>query len=173
MPRTSGGWRELAAAVPAGCRRGGADGGDTGLSDRVGRLDDHIRPIPTVTIYNHMDVQPAQEPEWKQAPFAFQKDNGIYRGRGATDDKGPALPPCSERGMPLSRACRSTFVSSGNWKKKTAARVLRQRLRNRAAIPRPDSVVVSDTIWLSKTQPAMPYGFAGLLGARLVTADRS
>src|SRR5687767_13790013 len=46
---------------------------------------------PTVTIYNHMDVQPAQEPEWKQAPFAFQKDNGIYRGRGATDDKGPAL----------------------------------------------------------------------------------
>ena len=24
---------------------------------------------PTVTIYNHMDVQPAQEPEWKQEPF--------------------------------------------------------------------------------------------------------
>ncbi|HUM38580.1 MAG TPA: M20/M25/M40 family metallo-hydrolase, partial [Nitrospira sp.] len=46
---------------------------------------------PTVTVYNHMDVQPAQEPEWKQAPFAFQNDNGIYRGRGATDDKGPAL----------------------------------------------------------------------------------
>ena len=64
---------------------------------------------PTVTIYNHMDVQPAQEPEWKQAPFAFQNENGIYHGRGATDDKGPALRPCSERGMPLSRACRSTF----------------------------------------------------------------
>ncbi|MGE5711658.1 MAG: M20/M25/M40 family metallo-hydrolase, partial [Nitrospira sp.] len=46
---------------------------------------------PTVTIYNHMDVQPAQEPEWKQEPFAFKKEDGIYRGRGATDDKGPAL----------------------------------------------------------------------------------
>ena len=46
---------------------------------------------PTVTIYNHMDVQPAQEPEWKQAPFAFKNENGIYHGRGATDDKGPAL----------------------------------------------------------------------------------
>ena len=46
---------------------------------------------PTVTIYNHLDVQPAQEPEWKQAPFAFRNDYGIYHGRGATDDKGPAL----------------------------------------------------------------------------------
>ena len=46
---------------------------------------------PTVTIYNHMDVQPAQEPEWKQPPFAFKNENGLYHGRGATDDKGPAL----------------------------------------------------------------------------------
>jgi acetylornithine deacetylase/succinyl-diaminopimelate desuccinylase-like protein len=46
---------------------------------------------PTVTIYNHMDVQPAQEPEWRQAPFAFKNENGMYHGRGATDDKGPAL----------------------------------------------------------------------------------
>src|SRR5687767_6497434 len=46
---------------------------------------------PTVTVYNHMDVQPAQEPEWRQQPFAFRTDSGIYHGRGATDDKGPAL----------------------------------------------------------------------------------
>ena len=46
---------------------------------------------PTVTIYNHMDVQPAQEPEWRQAPFAFRRENDLYHGRGATDDKGPAL----------------------------------------------------------------------------------
>ena len=30
------------------------------------------RAHPTVTIYNHLDVQPAQEPEWRQAPFAFR-----------------------------------------------------------------------------------------------------
>src|SRR4030095_3561454 len=46
---------------------------------------------PTVTIYNHMDVQPAQEPQWEHAPFAFRNEGGVYRGRGATDDKGPAL----------------------------------------------------------------------------------
>src|SRR5947208_14980197 len=46
---------------------------------------------PTVTVYNHLDVQPAQEPEWRQPPFAFRKRKGVYYGRGATDDKGPAL----------------------------------------------------------------------------------
>ena len=35
---------------------------------------------PTVTIYNHMDVQPAQEPEWRQAPFAFRRENDLYHG---------------------------------------------------------------------------------------------
>ena len=43
------------------------------------------RDHPTVTVYNHLDVQPAQEPEWRQQPFAFRNDGGIYRGRGATD----------------------------------------------------------------------------------------
>src|SRR5262247_3893386 len=46
---------------------------------------------PILTIYNHMDVQPAQEPEWKQEPFKFRKDDGRYFGRGATDDKGPGI----------------------------------------------------------------------------------
>src|SRR5687768_4208767 len=29
------------------------------------------RQYPTVTIYNHLDVQPAQEPEWRHPPFTF------------------------------------------------------------------------------------------------------
>src|SRR2546426_12618941 len=38
-----------------------------------------------------MDVQPAQEPEWKQEPFKFRKEDGRYFGRGSTDDKGPGI----------------------------------------------------------------------------------
>ena len=34
----------------------------------------------TLTIYNHIDVQPAQEPEWTRAPFVFVKDDGKYLG---------------------------------------------------------------------------------------------
>ena len=46
---------------------------------------------PTVTIYNHLDVQPANEPQWLRAPFVFHKEGNRYIGRGSTDDKGPAL----------------------------------------------------------------------------------
>ena len=111
---------------------------------------------PTVTIYNHMDVQPAQEPEWKQAPFAFQKENGIYRGRGATDDKGPALSAlfgaryAIEQGVPIN--VRFLWeLEEENGSPSFAA-----GLKNRVAIPRPDSVVVSDTIWLSKISRPCP-----------------
>jgi acetylornithine deacetylase/succinyl-diaminopimelate desuccinylase-like protein len=122
---------------------------------------------PTVTIYNHMDVQPAQEPQWRQPPFAFRNEGGIYRGRGATDDKGPALAAllaaknAVEEGVPLNIRFLWELeeeIGSPNF---AAA------LRNRRAIPRPDSVVVSDTIWISRKQPAMPYGLRGLAGARL------
>lgn len=44
-----------------------------------------------VTIYNHMDVQPAEEPQWKTDPFKPIEQDGAIFGRGATDDKGPAL----------------------------------------------------------------------------------
>src|SRR5215831_2650780 len=46
---------------------------------------------PTVTIYNHLDVQPANEPQWQREPFVFHKEGDRYIGRGSTDDKGPAL----------------------------------------------------------------------------------
>ena len=125
------------------------------------------KQYPTVTIYNHLDVQPAQEPQWTQAPFAFRKDGGRYRGRGATDDKGPALTAllaaryAIEEGVPLNIRFLWELeeeIGSPNF----AA-----TLRNSRAIPRPDSVVVSDTIWIAKGRPAMPYGLRGLAGARL------
>jgi acetylornithine deacetylase/succinyl-diaminopimelate desuccinylase-like protein len=52
-----------------------------------GRFDsDHGGP--TVTIYNHLDVQPASretEP-WDSDPFIFTKNGDRYFGRGTTDD---------------------------------------------------------------------------------------
>src|SRR5262245_39007228 len=44
---------------------------------------------PTVTLYNHLDVQPAETADgWNTEPFAFTVKDGRYYGRGATDDKG-------------------------------------------------------------------------------------
>jgi acetylornithine deacetylase/succinyl-diaminopimelate desuccinylase-like protein len=62
---------------------------------------------PTVTIYNHLDVQPADPEEWNKAPFTFNKTGDRYEGRGTTDDKGPALSAmlavryAVENGLPL------------------------------------------------------------------------
>ena len=122
---------------------------------------------PTVTIYNHLDVQPAQEPEWKEAPFAFRKEDGIYHGRGATDDKGPALSALLGARFAIEQGVPINIRFLWELEEEIGSPHFAAGLNNRVAIPRPDSVVVSDTIWLAKGKPAMPYGLRGLIGARL------
>lgn len=129
---------------------------------------------PTVTIYNHLDVQPAQEPEWRQEPFAFRKENGVYHGRGATDDKGPALTAMLaakfvvEQGVPIN--IRFLWECEEEIGSPNFAATLKQN----ELIPRPDSVVISDTIWISNDQPAIAVGLRGLLAVRcsLQTGDK-
>lgn len=46
----------------------------------------------TVCVYGHLDVQPARMSDgWNTEPFELTEVNGALYGRGATDDKGPAL----------------------------------------------------------------------------------
>ncbi len=129
---------------------------------------------PTITVYNHIDVQPAMEPEWTREPFKFSIEGDHYYGRGATDDKGPALTAlfaaqyAVERGVPLNvqflweleEEIGSPHFAAG--------------LGKAATLRKPDSVVVSDTIWLAGGRPAAPYGLRGNLAARLIleTAKR-
>src|SRR5215475_13151001 len=35
---------------------------------------------PTLTIYNHLDVQPADAADWHREPFSFFKEDGRYEG---------------------------------------------------------------------------------------------
>lgn len=122
---------------------------------------------PTVTIYNHLDVQPADEPEWRQSPFTFCKNGDRYCGRGTTDDKGPALTAvfaarfAVEQGIPLNIRVLWELeeeIGSPNFPK-----VLGQP----ELVPRPDSVLVSDTIWVAKHRPAIPCGLRGLLTVQM------
>jgi acetylornithine deacetylase/succinyl-diaminopimelate desuccinylase-like protein len=122
---------------------------------------------PTVTIYNHLDVQPAQEPEWTHAPFAFTKDQGLYRGRGATDDKGPALAALLGASHAIQEGVPINVRFLWELEEEIGSPNFAQALKRATSIPKPDSVVVSDTIWIAKNKPAMPYGLRGLLGVRL------
>jgi acetylornithine deacetylase/succinyl-diaminopimelate desuccinylase-like protein len=138
----------------------------------IGTFRSHPRH-PTVTVYNHLDVQPADEPQWRHPPFDFRIRGDRYHGRGATDDKGPALTAmlaaryAAENGIPLNIRFVWEFeeeIGSPNFE----GFLKRNRMRLTT-----DSVLVSDTIWLAKNRPAVPYGLRGMVAARLILETAS
>lgn len=122
------------------------------------------KDAPTVTIYNHLDVQPANEPEWRTEPFKLLVEDGRYRGRGTTDDKGPALTAllgavaAHRAGVPINvKFLWETEEEIGSPNFKAGL----ERHRDRLAT---DTVVVSDTIWITRGKPSTPAGLRGLQG---------
>lgn len=127
---------------------------------------DSSRNLPTVTVYNHIDVQPASketEP-WRTEPFVMTQKGDTYYGRGTTDDKGPALAAlfgaraALESNVPVNIRFLWEFeeeIGSPNFEKTIA---------NAVSDLRTDSVVVSDTVWVSRQRPANSAGLRGLLG---------
>jgi acetylornithine deacetylase/succinyl-diaminopimelate desuccinylase-like protein len=119
---------------------------------------------PTVTIYNHLDVQPADPEDWKDPPFNMSIHDGVYKGRGTTDDKGPALAAlygakyAHDHKVPLNiRFLWETEEEIGSPNFEDFLRTHKDEIAT-------NSVVVSDTIWVSRERPAIPYGLRGLQG---------
>lgn len=122
--------------------------------------------LPTVTVYNHIDVQPASketEP-WNTEPFVFTQSGDTYFGRGTTDDKGPALSAlygaraAREANVPINIRFLWEFeeeIGSPNFEK---------IISKAASNLKTDSVVVSDTVWVSRQRPANSAGLRGLMG---------
>jgi acetylornithine deacetylase/succinyl-diaminopimelate desuccinylase-like protein len=123
--------------------------------------------LPTVTVYNHLDVQPAEGPDWRTPPFQFVQDGDRYLGRGTTDDKGPAITAlfgarCAwEKGVPVN----IRFL----WEleEEIGSPHFESTIKEHAKEFATDSVVVSDTVWVSRSRPAQPAGLRGLQGFRL------
>jgi acetylornithine deacetylase/succinyl-diaminopimelate desuccinylase-like protein len=139
----------------------------------VGRIE-RDPSFPTVTIYNHLDVQPADGPEWRSAPFKLTRDDSgkVLRwfGRGTTDDKGPALTALYGAQLALEEDAGVNVqflweleeeIGSPNFERGLAAAIAGGGGR---APFRTDSVVVSDTIWIAAGRPAIAYGLRGLMG---------
>jgi len=122
---------------------------------------------PTVTLYNHLDVQPAEMADgWRTTPFRFTRRGERYFARGTTDDKGPALTALWGATYALRHGARVNFqvlweteeeIGSPNFQ--SAITTHRRRLAT-------DSVIVSDTVWVSRSRPACPAGLRGLQGFR-------
>ncbi len=136
----------------------------------------------SILIYNHLDVQPAALETWTRGePFRFQVEahaerRFLYRGRGTTDDKGPAL--AALRAAAFAAASDIPLAIRFLWE--TEEEIGSPHLASVAdAMTRApgftaDCVIVSDSIWPSAAVPAMSYGLRGALNAvlRLRTAAK-
>src|SRR5215467_4881392 len=123
---------------------------------------------PTVTIYNHLDVQPANEPQWQREPFVFHKEGDRYIGRGSTDDKGPALTALFGARYALEQGTAVNIQFIWELEEEIGSPNFEHFLKTRAKDLATDSVAVSDTIWIARGKPAVAYGLRGLAPVRLV-----
>jgi acetylornithine deacetylase/succinyl-diaminopimelate desuccinylase-like protein len=117
---------------------------------------------PTVAIYNHIDVQPADPSEWNHPPFDMSISDGVYRGRGSTDDKGPAL--AAMYGAKYAHDNKVPINIKFIWEleEEIGSPNFEAFLKKNKELLATQSVVVSDTIWVSREKPAIPYGLRGL-----------
>lgn len=125
------------------------------------------RLFPTILIYNHLDVQPADPEEWKFPPFEFTASiEGKYFGRGATDDKGPALAGLFAVKYAIANDIPLNFQVVFECEEEIGSHSFEGffDIYNKFDIPKPNSILISDGLWISKDKPSLEYGLRGNVG---------
>ena len=127
-------------------------------------------------MYNHLDVQPADGDDWRTDPFQLTTHGDRYIGRGATDDKGPALTALF--GALAARSADVPINVNFLWEleEEVGSHHFEDALlRNRDSLKRTDAIVVSDTVWVTRGKPSSPAGLRGMqpfvLTLRTATTD--
>lgn len=122
--------------------------------------------VPTITVYNHLDVQPAEGDDWRTAPFDFVKQGDRYFGRGTTDDKGPAVTALYGAKYAWDHGVPANIHFLWELEEEIGSPHFETTIAAQAKEFATDSVVVSDTVWVSRARPAQPAGLRGLQGFR-------
>ncbi len=133
--------------------------------------------VPTVLVYGHYDVQPADPlDQWISPPFEPTRRDGNLYARGATDDKGQMLTHVKSaqawiqtRGrLPLNLK----FLIEGE--EEVGSEGLEQFIAQNASRLECDCVVISDGSQFAPGQPAITYGLRGIAcyELRLTGPDR-
>jgi acetylornithine deacetylase/succinyl-diaminopimelate desuccinylase-like protein len=121
---------------------------------------------PTVLIYGHYDVQPAElEAGWHSDPFAPEVRDGNLYARGASDDKGQVYANIKAVQLLMQAHGRLPvnlkFLIEGE--EEIGSPNLDAFIAAHKELLRADVVVVSDTAIQSLTQPSIVYGLRGLV----------
>lgn len=124
-----------------------------------------INPIlPTILVYGHYDVQPAEPFElWKTPPFEPVVSDGRIWGRGADDDKGQLFMHvkafeylCSSGTLP----CNVKFMIEGE-EEVGSVNLEKFCEANRDKLAS-DVILISDTTMISQDLPSITSGLRGL-----------
>jgi acetylornithine deacetylase/succinyl-diaminopimelate desuccinylase-like protein len=122
------------------------------------------RGRPTVTVYNHLDVQPASretEP-WRSEPFQLTTQGDTYYGRGTTDDKGPALAALFGARAAIDAGVPVNVKFLWETEEEIGSPHFAETLRAVGPAAASEAVVVSDTVWVSRGRPSLSAGLRGL-----------
>lgn len=123
--------------------------------------------LPTVLVYGHYDVQPADPYElWDTPPFEPAIRDGKIYARGASDDKGQVYIHIKAFETMLATKqlpCNVKFLIEGEEEKGSESITLFLKNKENHARIKADTVLVSDTSLLSLAQPSLDVGLRGIV----------
>jgi acetylornithine deacetylase/succinyl-diaminopimelate desuccinylase-like protein len=132
---------------------------------------------PTVLLYGHFDVQPAEPFElWETPPFeAALRDDRIY-GRGASDDKGGMMTPIIAAEALLKTTGKLPvnvkFFFEGQ--EEIGSPTLAPFISANSKMLKADMIISADGGQWSETEPCLLLGLKGLVGCEItVTGAKS
>jgi len=133
--------------------------------------------LPTVLVYGHYDVQPADPLElWISPPFEPTRRDGNLYARGATDDKGQMLTHIlsAEAWQKVHGRLPVNIKYLIEGEEEVGSANLQKYIVEHAGRLRCDAVVISDSAQFAPGQPAITYGLRGIAAyeLRLFGPDR-
>ena len=127
----------------------------------IGSMPSHI---PTVLVYSHYDVMPAEPLElWNSEPFEPSIRDGRLYARGADDDKGQAMIQVKAFEYLVKHGlmnCRVKFIFEGE--EEIGSPSLEAFLEEHRDLLACDIILVSDTSMIGKDTPSITTGLRGL-----------
>ena len=123
-----------------------------------------VAGAPTVLMYGHYDVQPAEAAEWQSDPFTAEIRDGRVYGRGVSDNKAPilitlgAVRACRALGGPV--PCNLVYLLEGD--EERSAEPLRAFSAAHADLLAADVVHVADAWMHEAGVPAVTTAVRGM-----------
>jgi nonspecific dipeptidase len=136
----------------------------------------------TICVYGHLDVQPALLADgWNTEPFELTEVNGALYGRGASDDKGPALSwlwvveALKALGRELPVNIKMIYEGLEEYGSAGMHECILQEAKKGNFLADVDYFCISDNYWVGKHVPCLTYGLRGMsyveVGVQCSTKD--